>query len=109
MLQVVDGTGKPSYGVAVTGDDGSLNGATPHEAGGAANIATVSEEGGANQAEGVALVVAHRGVIRIIAKRLAGVEPVIELGSIQILQRDRIGDSWHAELVDVVEHLAESD
>jgi hypothetical protein len=50
--------------------------------------------------------VAHRGVIRLIAKRLAGVEPVIELGSIQILQRDRIGDSWRIELIDVLDHLS---
>jgi broad specificity phosphatase PhoE len=67
----------------------------------------VIDGAGAREDRG-ALVVAHRGVIRIIANRLASVEPVIELGSIQILQRDRIGDDWRAEILDVVEHLTES-
>jgi broad specificity phosphatase PhoE len=53
-----------------------------------------------------ALVVAHRGVIRIIANRLAGVEPQIELGSIHILQRATPADPWRAKSVDIVEHLA---
>jgi broad specificity phosphatase PhoE len=59
--------------------------------------------------DGLVLVVAHRGVIRIIAKRLAGVEPVIELGSIQILQRDGIDNAWRIDALDIVEHLAEID
>ncbi len=66
-------------------------------------------DGAAVHEDSAALVVAHRGVIRIIADRLAGVEPVIELGSIQILQRDGIGDAWRTEIIDVVEHLAEPD
>ena len=53
-----------------------------------------------------ALVVAHRGVIRIIANRLAGVEPQIELGSINILQRATPADPWRAKSVDILEHLA---
>ena len=53
-----------------------------------------------------AIVVAHRGVIRIIANRLAGVTPQIELGSIQILQRDNAAGSWHAHDLDIVNHLA---
>jgi broad specificity phosphatase PhoE len=53
-----------------------------------------------------AIVVAHRGVIRIIANRLAGVTPQIELGSIQILQRDDAAGSWHAHDLDIVDHLA---
>ena len=52
-----------------------------------------------------AIVVAHRGVIRIIANRLAGVTPQIELGSIQILQRDNAAGSWHAHDLDIVDHL----
>jgi len=52
-----------------------------------------------------AIVVAHRGVIRIIANRLAGVTPQIELGSIQILHRENAADSWHADSLDIVEHL----
>ena len=56
--------------------------------------------------ERAALVVAHRGVIRIIANRLTGAEPVIELGSIQVLRRDAMVGEWRAELIDVVEHLA---
>jgi broad specificity phosphatase PhoE len=54
----------------------------------------------------VALVVAHRGVNRIVCKRLAGVEPQIELGSIQILERASPVDEWHAASIDIVEHLA---
>jgi broad specificity phosphatase PhoE len=59
--------------------------------------------------DGAALLVAHRGVIRVIAERLAAVEPVIELGSIQILRRDDLADAWRAEIVDAVEHLADLD
>jgi broad specificity phosphatase PhoE len=58
-------------------------------------------------AGGAALVVAHRGVLRIIANRLTGAEPIIELGSIQILRRDTSAGEWRAEMIDVVEHLAE--
>jgi len=54
----------------------------------------------------VALLVAHRGVNRIVCKRLAGVEPQIELGSIQILERDSLADAWRAASIDIVEHLA---
>ena len=61
----------------------------------------------ASPADHPALVVAHRGVIRIIASRLAGLEPVIELGSIHILRRDRDGSLWHADVIDAVAHLAE--
>jgi broad specificity phosphatase PhoE len=53
-----------------------------------------------------ALVVAHRGVIRIIANWLANVEPQIELGSIHILQRATPADPWRAKSVDILEHLA---
>jgi broad specificity phosphatase PhoE len=55
-----------------------------------------------------ALVVAHRGVIRIIARRLAAVEPAIELGSIQILRRDEIADAWRAEIIDAVASISPS-
>ncbi|HLW70551.1 MAG TPA: histidine phosphatase family protein [Candidatus Binataceae bacterium] len=51
-----------------------------------------------------ALLVAHRGVLRTIARRLTGVAPLIELGSIQIFARD--GDSrWRVELLDATTHL----
>ncbi len=52
---------------------------------------------------GSALLVAHRGVIRSIARRLASAEPVIDLGSITILSRR---DSWQADILDAVDHLA---
>ncbi len=52
------------------------------------------------------LVVAHRGVIRIIADRLARVEPQIELGSIHILQRASAPGPWQTKAIDIVEHLA---
>jgi broad specificity phosphatase PhoE len=53
-----------------------------------------------------ALVVAHRGVIRIVANRLTGIEPQIELGSIHILQRANSASPWRAKSIDIVEHLA---
>jgi len=52
-----------------------------------------------------ALVVAHRGVIRAIVHRLAGAEPVIELGSIQMLARDG-PERWRVETLDFTAHLA---
>jgi hypothetical protein len=51
--------------------------------------------------------VAHRGVNRIVCKRLAGVEPQIELGSIQILERASPVAAWRVAAIDIVEHLAE--
>ena len=52
--------------------------------------------------DGSALVVAHRGVIRTIVRALVGVEPVIELGSINIL--DRAG-RWRVRDLDITSHL----
>ena len=49
-----------------------------------------------------ALLVAHRGVIRAIVRKLTRHEPIVELGSIQIL---RFEGDWHAEMLDVVDHL----
>jgi broad specificity phosphatase PhoE len=49
-----------------------------------------------------ALLVAHRGVIRAIVRKLTKREPSVELGSIHILRFD--GD-WHAEILDVIDHL----
>ncbi|HVC43484.1 MAG TPA: histidine phosphatase family protein [Candidatus Binataceae bacterium] len=60
----------------------------------------------AEPAAGVALLVAHRGVIRVVTRELAGVEPVIELGSIQLLCREAPGAQWRAERRDVIDHLA---
>jgi broad specificity phosphatase PhoE len=55
--------------------------------------------------DGIALVVAHRGVIRIIVNRLTSAEPHIELGSIHILQRETSSSSWQVRSLDLVEHL----
>ncbi|HZC45586.1 MAG TPA: histidine phosphatase family protein [Candidatus Acidoferrum sp.] len=52
-----------------------------------------------------ALVVAHRGVIRAIVRKLTRREPVVELGSIHILRFD--GD-WHAEMLDLTDHLRDA-
>jgi broad specificity phosphatase PhoE len=49
-----------------------------------------------------ALIVAHRGVIRAIVRKLTRKEPIVELGSIQILRFD---GGWHAEAIDLVDHL----
>src|ERR1700691_5599732 len=49
-----------------------------------------------------ALLVAHRGVIRAIVRKLTSREPIVELGSIQILRFD---NGWHAEALDLLDHL----
>jgi len=49
-----------------------------------------------------ALLVAHRGVIRAIVRKLTHHEPIVELGSIHILRFD---GGWHAEALDLVDHL----
>jgi broad specificity phosphatase PhoE len=49
-----------------------------------------------------ALLVAHRGVIRAIVRKLSDREPVVELGSIHILRFD---GAWHAEILDLTDHL----
>src|SRR5713101_1657780 len=54
---------------------------------------------------GIGMVVAHRGVIRAITRRLAGAEPEIELGSIQVLSRADRRAGWRADLLDATEHL----
>jgi probable phosphoglycerate mutase len=53
--------------------------------------------------DGDALLIAHRGVIRAIVRKLTRAEPVVELGSIHILRFD---DGWHAEALDLIDHLA---
>jgi len=55
--------------------------------------------------DGSTLLVAHRGVIRAITQTLAGAEPVIELGSIQILTAH--SNRWTIELLDFTAHLSE--
>jgi broad specificity phosphatase PhoE len=60
----------------------------------------------AQRQAGVTLVVAHRGVIRAITRILTGAEPVIELGSIQVLACGS-GDRWVPERLDFMAHLAE--
>ncbi len=49
-----------------------------------------------------ALLVAHRGVIRAIVRKLTNHEPVVELGSIHILRFD---GGWQAYLLDLIDHL----
>jgi len=54
------------------------------------------------------LLVAHRGVIREITRALAGIEPAIELASIQILAPDAPDLSrWRAVAIDLTAHLGE--
>jgi broad specificity phosphatase PhoE len=52
-----------------------------------------------------ALVVAHRGVIRAIVRKLSGAQPSVELASIHILHFD---DGWHPHALDIVDHLNDS-
>jgi broad specificity phosphatase PhoE len=52
-----------------------------------------------------ALLVAHRGVIRAIVRKLTRHDPVVELGSIQILRFD---GGWHAEMLDLNDHLIDT-
>lgn len=52
-----------------------------------------------------ALVLAHRGVIRAIVRKLARQEPIVELGSIHILRFD---GGWQAEILDLIDHLDET-
>ena len=52
-----------------------------------------------------ALVLAHRGVIRAIVRKLARQEPMVELGSIHILRFD---GGWQAEILDLIDHLDET-
>jgi broad specificity phosphatase PhoE len=67
---------------------------------------------GCGRAPDAALIVAHRGVIRAVVQRLAGVvEPQLDLGSIHILERD--GDRadlraarWRTVVLDETAHLA---
>ncbi len=51
---------------------------------------------------GPALVVAHRGVIRTIVRSLVGIEPVIDLASINILER---AGRWRVRDLDITSHL----
>jgi broad specificity phosphatase PhoE len=53
--------------------------------------------------DGDALLVAHRGVIRAIVRKLTNQQPVVELGSIQILE---FHDGWRVVALDSCEHLA---
>ena len=50
-----------------------------------------------------ALLVAHRGVIRAIVRKLTNREPIVELGSIHVL---RFNGNWQAETLDQIDHLA---
>jgi broad specificity phosphatase PhoE len=57
---------------------------------------------GGDAPAGRALVVAHRGVIRAIVRRLAGAEPDVELASIHVLEHAR---GWQVRELDFVAHL----
>ncbi|MGH7864134.1 MAG: histidine phosphatase family protein, partial [Candidatus Binataceae bacterium] len=59
---------------------------------------------GKSAPDGAALLVAHRGVIRAVARMLAHAEPVVALGSIHVLEHDV---SWQARALDVTDHLAD--
>jgi len=52
-----------------------------------------------------ALLVAHRGVIRAIVRKLTHHEPIVELGSIHILRFD---GGWQVEVLDLIDHLNDS-
>lgn len=52
-----------------------------------------------------ALLLAHRGVIRAIVRKLTRHEPAVELGSIHILRFD---GGWDVEAVDLLDHLDDS-
>jgi broad specificity phosphatase PhoE len=52
-----------------------------------------------------AILIAHRGVIRAIVRTVTRHDPVVELGSIHILRFD---GSWHAELLDLIDHLSDT-
>jgi broad specificity phosphatase PhoE len=49
-----------------------------------------------------ALLIAHRGVIRAVVRKLTNREPVVELGSIHIIRFD---GGWHVEMLDLIDHL----
>ncbi len=54
---------------------------------------------GRDEFSGTALLVAHRGVIRLMVRRLVGITPAIELGSIHILDCDH---GWRARALDLI-------
>jgi broad specificity phosphatase PhoE len=64
-------------------------------------LKTVAANG--QRAPARALVVAHRGVIRAMVRALTDAEPVVELASIHLLERD---GRWRARLLDLTTHLA---
>ena len=53
-----------------------------------------------DQADQDALLVAHRGVIRAIVRKLSNQQPIVELGSIQILEFD---GEWRVVALDLIE------
>ena len=53
-----------------------------------------------DQTDDDALLVAHRGVIRAIVRKLTNQQPVVELGSIQILEFD---GEWRVMALDLIE------
>ena len=55
-----------------------------------------------SQVASTALLVAHRGVIRTVVHHLAGSQPSVELGSIQVIELE--GD-WRATMLDHIGHL----
>ncbi len=52
-----------------------------------------------------ALLVAHRGVIRIVTETLAGATPESELGSLQALERKSASAGWRAAILDATDYL----
>jgi broad specificity phosphatase PhoE len=60
---------------------------------------------GRGEFSGTALLVAHRGVIRIILEHLIQTTPAIALGSIHILECNR---GWRARALDLTGHLQDA-
>jgi broad specificity phosphatase PhoE len=61
--------------------------------------------GASRRAEhGRVMIVAHRGVIRTIVRALTGAEPTVDLGSIQIVARERDA-KWLPLVLDFTAHL----
>jgi broad specificity phosphatase PhoE len=55
--------------------------------------------GGRDEFSGIVLLVAHRGVVRLIVDWLVGVTPAIELGSVHVLDCDH---AWRVRALDLV-------
>jgi broad specificity phosphatase PhoE len=113
MLAVLDGAvASAQDGAVAPAQDGADTTApyrapvpAPDGAGTGALVSASEQSRVVPRSPAIALVVAHRGVIRAITRRLAAAEPEIELGSIQVLTRAGRRAGWRAGLLDATEHL----